>query len=899
MFRYSEVDVYAVYSTLLGGMLGESNGVVAGGGFLDPPPTPAGVPNDLTMTWTAGKAVALVTVDTQDNYDLTILAVNTNNTVAGVNVYIGTQDNLQWSNTDGTTFVDITVDSAGNTTHADYHALAVDGPNAVLAGTDGGIWSLNTTITAGVQANTWTDLNSDLAVALVTSVSSSTNTPGDIVIGTQAAGIDQYDGSPTWTVATVGAGASALATIFPYGASVAVDPSNPTTMFAFVTSTEIANPAGIEQPGAPPTFLPPVGTVIPYSILMESTNGGASWLPVPDDLSYSFLQSPALAVDDAGDPDRVVTAATNTVDGNLYFDFVVNNPALLNFPLVNSTDGGNQFFTLTSPTFSLSNVALATYQGPFLADPAFPTLTDQGANNPVPGTFYVVDVSTATPTIYLTRDGGQTWAARPITVGGTAVNLSAISDIEVDPSNSNVVYALNSGPAGLNQGRVFESADGGQTWNIIGGLTATDGLPDVPAWKLVSDPRTGDLFVGTDQGVYELAEGSSTWAAVGTGLPQVQVKDLYLNPVTDTLIAATYGRGVYEVPLDSTQANAGALTAISGDAQWAGPVVLTGATTLSADGSQTLQNSQSAAQLTVTGTISDLTGTSANDNALTVGTSAGAGTVTFSGANTYTGATTVADGVLLANNLTALGSTANGTVVTVEDGAALDLESSVDAKPLTLMGDGPAAGLNGHNTGALESIANDNTYAGPITLASTNVTIGVASGSTLTITGAIGGSGNLIKELTGTLALDQLAGAPDTYTGATFVYQGRSRSRARPHSPARRAPRCSTAPSSSCSRPTAAPASSSPARRSTCPAPASTAPAPCSTSAATTPGPVPSSSTPTPDSRQPLTPTAPSPSASASTATRPTPTTSSTSPAPSPRPPPACTAASPSSAPTS
>src|SRR5207237_1398375 len=79
---------------------------------------------------------------------------------------------------------------------------------------------------------------------------------------------------------------------------------------------------------------------------------------------------------------------------------------------------------------------------------------------------------------------------------------------------------------------------------------------------------------------------------------------------------------------------------------------------------------------------------------------------------------------------------------------------------------------DGHHTGALESIANTNTYTGPITLF-TDATIGVAAGSTLTITGAIGESPaasgfTLTKELVGTLILADA----NTYTGTTFVNQG-------------------------------------------------------------------------------------------------------------------------------
>ena len=126
-------------------------------------------------------------------------------------------------------------------------------------------------------------------------------------------------------------------------------------------------------------------------------------------------------------------------------------------------------------------------------------------------------------------------------------------------------------------------------------------------------------------------------------------------------------------------------------------------------------------------------------------------------------------GALIVQNPNALGSASEGTVV--QAGAALELESSLNAEPITLNGDGIA--FAGHNTGALRSFSNNNTYNGVITLNS-NATIGVDSGSTLTLVspGTIVDASNnpysLTKELTGTLILQNANGN----TGNTFINQG-------------------------------------------------------------------------------------------------------------------------------
>src|SRR5262249_39309435 len=156
------------------------------------------------------------------------------------------------------------------------------------------------------------------------------------------------------------------------------------------------------------------------------------------------------------------------------------------------------------------------------------------------------------------------------------VNRSAglpggIVDLEVDPRNRDVVYAvIGTGAGGA---KVFRSVNAGVSWTDITG-TGIGKLPNIPTWKLVIDPRYGDLYVGNDDGVYRLADGSSTWTRFGAGLPHVQVKDLELNQNLNLLTAATYGRSAFQVHLDFPNLGpaavpTGALRAESGSSVWA------------------------------------------------------------------------------------------------------------------------------------------------------------------------------------------------------------------------------------------------------------------------------------------------------------------------------------------
>jgi autotransporter-associated beta strand protein len=434
--------------------------------------------------------------------------------------------------------------------------------------------------------------------------------------------------------------------------------------------------------------------------------------------------------------------------------------------LEESVDGGQSFINLNTP-IGVSAMASATFQGPYEPDSGFKLVADKGSNTYDPGTIYVTDGVN----VYVTKDHASSWVKRST---GLPVG-TAISDLAVDPRNRDNVYLAASNGPGQGLAGVYQLAYNPATktykWTPIGGGAGGAGLPDVPVWKLQIDPNTGNVYAGTDNGVYLLPAGSSTWTLFGTGLPQVSVRDMDLNVDTNTLTIATYGRGAFQIQLNNTVANVGGLVAVTGSSQWTGNVVLTGATTISAAGAQANQTRIHTAVLNIDGQISDQT--SGANFPLTINTPSSLGTIIFSGPNTYGGTTDVTAGILVANNLNALGLPTKTSNTTVETGAALQLESSVDSGgTLILNGDGPQPGFNGHNTGALESIANNITYTGPIQLNTANVTIGVDSGSTLTLLGAVSGSGNnLTKELTGLLILDENQANVNTYN-QTLVYQG-------------------------------------------------------------------------------------------------------------------------------
>ncbi len=762
--------------------------------------------NGTGFAWTniGDPATGLNDMNGEGNYDNAIV-VDPNNfnivwigggTAFSANGMLTNPTSMIFTSTDGgTTWTDITgggAGSNGDTPHNSVHALAVDGNN-VIAGTDGGIWSLN-----GVT-NNWDDLNSDLAIAQVNGASAAQTNVNEMVVGTEGNGLAYFNGLSSWIESNQngepvgspgnfdGAGLS--------GGLVYVDPANFDIVYAVLTNSF----GGGQDPLTP---LISNGS----SVFLESTDAGKTWFQIT---SLPVSVNP-----------NMMPGSIFTTGGSPYFPFLIDplNPNRLvvggQDGLFQSLNGGASWQNLQLldrplgiTAFDPTAVAVAGYQGVFVADPGFPEVKDTGAQVDDPSTIYsaayYVDPNTGqiVQGLFVTKDLGLDWLIRtPTGMTGT------IQSITVNPANRDNVFVITQGPAGLGENQIFESTDAGQTWTVIGGAgSAISGLADIPLWQLAVDPRNGNLFIGADDGVYELTNAvpltpdgvaaiptGGAWARFGTGMPDVSVHTLNLNLSTNTLLAGTYGRGVYQLFLDAPETAtdplyvngketivgpaSGALISLSGTSFWSGPVALVGdsatnTVTIGSDGTQGLPDGITAASLNFAGQISD-----ANPGSNVALDKVGNGDVVFSGPNIYGGSTTIQAGNLVADNNTALGLPGPNSGTTVETGAALDLIDNLDSEQVTLNGNGFT--FNGHYLGSLVNISGNNTFTGPITVNNPaadatvqSVTIGSESGSTLTLMGTISGGGvgfTMVKEDTGTVVLDD----SNTYTGTAIVYQG-------------------------------------------------------------------------------------------------------------------------------
>ncbi|MFN8250646.1 MAG: T9SS type A sorting domain-containing protein [Ferruginibacter sp.] len=162
---------------------------------------------------------------------------------------------------------------------------------------------------------------------------------------------------------------------------------------------------------------------------------------------------------------------------------------------------------------------------------------------------------------------GQVWATS--TGSSTLENITPagapavpVQRVTFDPNNKNIAY-ISYGGYGVTAGQHIWKTSNFNVVSLMPTWAASGtGIPDVPVNGFAIDPANSNIiYAGTDIGVYASTDAGASWASFSTGLPIVPVFDMAVHPVSHNLRIATHGRGLWSttsvlLPVSLTSFNA-------------------------------------------------------------------------------------------------------------------------------------------------------------------------------------------------------------------------------------------------------------------------------------------------------------------------------------------------------
>ncbi|MEO5572250.1 MAG: T9SS type A sorting domain-containing protein [Bacteroidia bacterium] len=237
-------------------------------------------------------------------------------------------------------------------------------------------------------------------------------------------------------------------------------------------------------------------------------------------------------------------------DGGFNFNYIVNGlygQGNWNCPIVIDPQNTQTLFTGYQQVFRTDDRGDNWYS----ISPDLTTIDPTG--NLLFGTITTIDISPLnSDIIYAGTDDGKVWNTLNGGLNWTNVTgtLPArwVTHVTCDPFNMNRTFVTLSGYRYHdNMVHVYMTTNNGTSWQDISG-----NLPDVPCTDIIADPAVDSLlYVATDVGVYFTRDMGSNWNLLGTGMPALVCNDLQLHSPTHTLLAATYGRGMYKIDLSA------------------------------------------------------------------------------------------------------------------------------------------------------------------------------------------------------------------------------------------------------------------------------------------------------------------------------------------------------------
>lgn len=242
-------------------------------------------------------------------------------------------------------------------------------------------------------------------------------------------------------------------------------------------------------------------------------------------------------------------AAVSKVDQNKYYGFIQNGSSLYI-----SNNAGNSIGSNVSAPSGESGNWVTPLKGNnageiFSGYSNFYRLNgnswvQQSTSNTGSGNIDLIEIDPSNDDIIYVVNGSVIYKSidHGVTFSQIYNGFVQIRAIAVHSSDSNIVYIVTNG---IN-GQVRKSVDGGNTFTSI-----STGLPSIGKNTIVHQGRNTNnpLYVGTSLGVYYIDDTMTSWQPFNVNLPNVAVTDLEINLEDNKLIAATYGRGIWQTDI--------------------------------------------------------------------------------------------------------------------------------------------------------------------------------------------------------------------------------------------------------------------------------------------------------------------------------------------------------------
>jgi hypothetical protein len=206
----------------------------------------------------------------------------------------------------------------------------------------------------------------------------------------------------------------------------------------------------------------------------KTTDGGTTWTPLTDAQNTLFMGAIALA---PSNPD-VIYAGTGEANMGPSKAAEIRANIYYGLGLLKSADGGASWTLAGSAEFNRRTISRIVVD-PTTSDTVYVAVGALGING-LPGN----------TGIWKSADGGATWTNTTASISTEA----AFSDLAIDPSAAQTLYAAVGAPGGDPANSVYKTTDGGATWAVAGDFPTGATNPQLGRIALAISPAAPQII---------------------------------------------------------------------------------------------------------------------------------------------------------------------------------------------------------------------------------------------------------------------------------------------------------------------------------------------------------------------------------------------------------------------